>query len=70
MILQGNPKHEHVFAHISDDGLMRIGMSDTPDPIGRGVGSEITLTPIAEERLWRLLNERRQLWLEGQYANS
>ena len=55
MILQGDPNGAHVWAHISKQNEMRIGM---------GVAKydnqvEITFTPVAEERLWRLLNKRR-----------
>jgi len=57
MILQGDPKGIHVFAHVTKKReVLKVGMGDGPS---RTVGSVIALTPIAEERLWRLLNERR-----------
>ena len=61
MILQGSPEGIHVFAHVTKKRkVLKIGMGDGPH---RTVGSIMALTPIAEERLWRLLNERRDAWL-------
>ena len=61
MILQGDPGGIHVFAHVTKKRkVLKIGMGDGPD---RTYGSVIALTTIAEERLWRLLNERRDAWL-------
>ena len=61
MILQGDPKGIHVFAHVTKKRkVLKIGMGEGPD---RALGSIIALTTVAEERLWRLLNERRDAWL-------
>lgn len=61
MILQGDPKGIHVFAHVTKKRkVLKIGMGEGPD---RTLGSIIALTTVAEERLWRLLNERRDAWL-------
>lgn len=65
MILQGDPNDVHVFVHESKDGFVRIGMGVAPNDNL----VEITFTPVAEERLWRMLNLRREAW-QGQDAKA
>lgn len=61
MILQGDPQGVHIFAHVTEKRkVLKIGMGDGPR---QTIGGVFALTPVAEERLWRLLNERREEWL-------
>ena len=56
MILQGNPEGPHVWAHVSEKrDTFRMGMGIAKD----NNQVEISFTPVAEERLWRILDARR-----------
>ena len=60
MILQGDPAGAHVWTHVNGENVLRIGMGFSKE----NNLAEITFTGIAEERLWRLLTERREIAMQ------